>query len=100
MAQLNEAINNDLNQLSTWLQANKLSLNVAKTHSMLIPTKQKQDGLSSTNQNLELNICGNELYVVQKTKYLTFYIAVLSGVVVVLLKLSSCRSFRTGLREL
>ena len=56
MAQLNKTINNDLRQLSTWLQANKLSLNVAKTHSMLIATKQKQDGLNSTNQKLELNI--------------------------------------------
>ncbi len=37
--QLNEAINSDLEQLDTWLQGNKLSLNVAKTQSMLIKTK-------------------------------------------------------------
>ena len=37
---LNEAISNDLKQLDTWLQGNKLSLNVAKTNSMLVPTKQ------------------------------------------------------------
>ena len=36
MTRLNEVINNDLGQLDTWLQGNKLSLNVAKTHSMLI----------------------------------------------------------------
>ena len=41
LTQLNEAINSDLTKLETWLQGNKLSLNVAKTHSMLIFTKQK-----------------------------------------------------------
>ena len=44
---LNEAINSDLKELDTWLQGNKLSLNVAKTHSMLISTKQKQNSLKS-----------------------------------------------------
>ena len=68
IAQINEPINNDLRQLSTRLQANELSLNVAKTYSMLIATKQKQDGLNSTNKKLELNIRDNELDVVQKTK--------------------------------
>ena len=38
---LNEAINNDLIQLEAWLKGDKLSLNVAKTNSMLIYTKQK-----------------------------------------------------------
>ena len=70
MTQLNGAINNDLKRLDTWLQGNKLSLNVAKTHSMLITTKQKRNVLKSSNQNLELNIRSNELDVVQKTKYL------------------------------
>ena len=37
---------------------------------MLITTKQKRNVLKSTNQNLELNIHGNELDIVQKTKYL------------------------------
>ena len=45
-------------------------LNVTKTHSILITTKQKRNVLNSTNQNLELNIRGNELDIVQKTKYL------------------------------
>ena len=70
MTQLNGAINNDLKRLDTWLQGNKLSLKVAKTHSMLITTKQKHNALKSSNQNLELNIRNNELDVVQKTKYL------------------------------
>ena len=70
MTQLNGAINNDLKRLDTWLQGNKFSLNVAKTHSMLITTRQKHNVLKSSNQNLELNIRNNELDVVQKTKYL------------------------------
>ena len=70
ITQLNKAINNDLRHLDTWLQGNKLSLNVAKTHSMLITTKQKRNILQEKNLNLELNIRESELEVVQKTKYL------------------------------
>ena len=70
MTQLNGAINNDRKQLDAWLQGNKLSLNVTKTHSMLITTKQKRNILKSTDQNLELSIRGKELDIVQKTKYL------------------------------
>ena len=70
MTQLNGPINNDLKQLDAWLQGKKLSLNVTKTHSMLIATKQKRNILKSTDQNLELSIRGKELDIVQKTKYL------------------------------
>ena len=69
MTQLNEAINSDLKKLETWLNGNKLSLNVAKTHSMLISTKQEGSSLRSRNETLELKIRENELEVVQKTKY-------------------------------
>ena len=74
LTQLNEAINTDLKKLETWLQGNKLSLNVAKTHSMLISTKQKGSSLRSRNGALELKIRDNELVVVQKTKYLGVHI--------------------------
>ena len=70
LTQLNEAINSDLKKLETCLQGNKLSLNVAKTHSMLITTKQKGSSLRSRNEALEPKIRDNELVVVQKTKYL------------------------------
>ena len=70
LTQLSEDINNDLKKLVTWLEGNKLSLNVAKTHSMLISTKQKGSSLKSRNEALELKIRNNELDVVQKTKYL------------------------------
>ena len=65
--QLNEAINSNLKKLETWLQGNRLSLNVAKIHSMLISTKQKGSSLRSQNEALELKI---QLVVVQKTKHL------------------------------
>ena len=70
LTQLNEAINSDLSKLETWLQGNELSLNVAKTHSMLISTKQKHKSLKSRNEALDLKIRENELEVDQKTKYL------------------------------
>ena len=70
MTRLNKAINSDLKKLDTWLQGNKLSLNVAKTHSMLISTKQKQNSLKSQNKDLDLKIRDNDLEVVKKTKYL------------------------------
>ena len=57
-------------KLDTWLQGNKLSLNVAKTHSMLISTKQKHNSLKRRNEALELKISDNELEVVQQTKNL------------------------------
>ena len=52
LTRLNQAINSDLQKLDTWLQGNKLSLNVAKTHSMLISTKQKQNILKCQNKRL------------------------------------------------
>ena len=67
---LNEAINNDLKQLDTWLQGNKLSLNVAKTNAMLVSTKQKHNILKSCNEDLNFKIRDNELEIIQKTKYL------------------------------
>ena len=70
ITQLNEAINNDLSKLDTWLQGNKLTLNVAKTHSMLVSTKQKHKMLESQNEKLILKIRNKELDKVQNTKYL------------------------------
>ena len=51
LTRLNEAINSDLKELDTWIQGNKLSLNVAKTHSMLISTKQKQNIPKTQNKD-------------------------------------------------
>ena len=53
-----------------WLKDNKLSLNVMKTHSMLISTKPKLEALKSKNESSRLKVHIDKLEVVQKTKYL------------------------------
>ena len=70
LSRLNEAINEDLSHLDTWLISNKLSLNVAKTQSMLVSTKAKKNALDRSNQNVQVKIHGTELEVVSKIKYL------------------------------
>ena len=71
LTRMNEAMDSDLWKLDTWLQGNKFSLNVSKSHAMLIPTKQKHNILRSQNADyLELKIRHNELEVVKETKYL------------------------------
>ena len=70
MTQLIEAINMDLKELDTWLQGKKLSLNVAKTHSMLHSTKQRKNTLKSRNETYHLKIRRNELQDATKAKYL------------------------------
>ena len=47
--QLNTALNGELRGLDWWLQGNELSLNVAKTRSMLKTTKQKKKYLTASN---------------------------------------------------
>ena len=70
ITQLNEAINSDLAQVEKWLKGNKLSLNVMKTHSMLIATTPKHKTLENQGESLKLKIWDNELEVVQKSKHL------------------------------
>ena len=70
LSRLNEALNEDLEHLDTWLTSNKLSLNVAKTQSMLVSTTAKRNALNVSNQNLQIKLHGTELEVVNKIKYL------------------------------
>ena len=70
IAQLNGAINSDLALVEKWLKGNKLSLNVMKTHAMLISTKPKHKTLMNQGESLKLKIRNDELEVVQRTKYL------------------------------
>ena len=51
-SRLNKALNEDLSHLDVWLIINKLSLNVAKTQSMLVSIKAKREALDMSNQNL------------------------------------------------
>ena len=74
LSRLNEALNEDLSHLDTWMISNKLSLNVAKPQSTLVPTKARRNVLDRSNQNLQLKIHGTELEVASKIKYLGVYL--------------------------
>ena len=69
MMQLNTALNEELRRLDRWFQGNKLSLNVAKTRSMLITTKQKKY-LTASNQALQPSIREEHIEVICHSKYL------------------------------
>ena len=70
LTQLNEAINDDLMSLESWLKGNKISLNFAKTHTMLICSKSKQKALINSNEKLDIKVKGENLMVIEKIKYL------------------------------
>ena len=65
ITQLNPALNEELWRLDRWLMDNKLSLNVAKTRSMLITMKQKKKHLSASNQALEPSIREENIEVIK-----------------------------------
>ena len=56
LTQLNEAMNDDLISLQSRLKGNKLLLNVAKTHTMLICSKYKQRALINSNETLDIKV--------------------------------------------
>ena len=56
ISKLEYAINEDLELLDNWLKGNKLSLNVAKTKSMLTCTKSRRKILNSNDDKLNLLI--------------------------------------------
>ena len=68
--QLNETMKKDLTSVFEWLKGNKLSLNVAKTKTMLITTKQKERFLAQNNKELSLNIQEERIDNVLNAKYL------------------------------
>ena len=72
--QLNRALNQDLKALDKWLRGNKLSLTVAKTHSMVIATKQKLAVLKSPTEHLNLYIHDKDLDGVQSIRHLGVHI--------------------------
>ena len=70
LTQLNEAMNHDFMSLESWLQRNKISLNVAKAHTMLICSKSKQRALRNSNEKLDIKVKDENLKIVEKIKYL------------------------------
>ena len=74
ISRLESAINEDLELLDNWLKGNKLSLNVAKTKSMLICTKSRRGILNSNDDKLNLLIRDRELESVDVIKYLGVHV--------------------------
>ena len=70
LTQLNEAMNHDFMSLESWLKGNKISLNVAKTHTMLICSKSKQRALINSNEKPDIKVKDENLKIVEKIKYL------------------------------
>ena len=68
ISQLNWAINEDLGKLDRWLKGNKLSLNVTKTHPMLITTKHKKKYLYISGQSFQPSIRETNVKVASNTK--------------------------------
>lgn len=63
---MEEALNDDLLQVSQWLHGNKLSLNLTKTKSMIIGSNRKLVGISS----FSLSIFDTDINSVTSFKYL------------------------------
>jgi len=74
ISKLESAINEDLELLDNWLKGIMLSLNVAKTKSMLICTKSRRKILNNNDNELNLQICDRELDSVDVIKYLGVHV--------------------------
>ena len=64
ICQLQQNMESDLMNIAEWLKANKLSLNIKKTHFMVFTSKNK------TPTNMELHIGGQPIEKVEHTKFL------------------------------
>ena len=62
---LNKLVNTDLKQLVTWLNANKISLNVKKTEMVIFKSNQKK-----FEGGLKIKLCGKRLYPTESVKYI------------------------------
>ena len=74
VSRVNKALNQDPEALDKWLKGNKVSFNVAKTHSIIISTKKKLVALKGQTDQLDLRIRHKGLDCVECTKYLGVYI--------------------------
>lgn len=69
LTELENIVNIELEKLSVWFKANKLSLNIGKTHYILFRNKGKK-----MNNNLTIKIDGTKIDQVCTTKFLGLYI--------------------------
>ena len=71
IAHINDCINDDLSYLKSWLQANKLSLNVAKTNSLVVGSRKRLKDISDDRAAKPYFVVGEEnVSVVENIKYL------------------------------
>ena len=63
MSQLNNAINDDLDRLEDWLKGNKLFLNVAETHSMLIASHNRHNSFMGSSIRFISRLGSNEVEI-------------------------------------
>ena len=64
-------MNEDLNCLKDWLQGNKLSLNVLKTHAMVVGSRPKLKRISDeVSEQPSFFINGTQIETVERTEYL------------------------------
>ena len=71
ITQINDFVNDDLSNLKSWLQANKLSLNVSKTHSLVIGSRKRLKDVSDDRVAKPSFWVGEEnVSTVENTKYL------------------------------
>ena len=71
ISSINNAVNKDLQSLKSWLDENKLSLNVAKTQSILIGSRYKIRAVEQPdNQKPFLHIGDEAISIITSTKYL------------------------------
>ena len=71
ISSINNAVNKDLQSLKSWLDENKLSLNVAKTQSILIGSRYRIRAVEQPdNQKPSLHIGDEAISIITSTKYL------------------------------
>ena len=66
---LKETTNRELNKIASWLSANKLSLNIKKTHFIIFKSRGKK-----SNQHVSIIMNNQEIEQVKYTKFLGLYI--------------------------
>ena len=65
LKRLNKHLNNDLKNLTNWLNANKIPLNVSKTELIIFKPKKKP-----LDFNMKIKLNGKRLYPIDSVKYL------------------------------
>ena len=83
---INKAINSDLRNLTNWLNANKISLNVSKNELILFKPKMKK-----LDFDLKLRLNGKRIYPTKSVKYLGIKIVLLGSIILMILLLSLTR---------